>query len=204
MQMEQLPDDFKVQLEPNLLKEFEYEFLSSGYHVMRDIISALDTILRHLIKALDEEDETLNGVQAIEFMLNVYEGMKIDEVLDEIGLCDLSQARQQCLIKLPLSSAYACFQLFQSWVKEGYFDYAEVPFRYKAHLSHEDKITIEQHISRRWEGNVTDLQKKLHQFVKILKKAEQDIIHAETIHVREEFRNCGCILLHYFISGPSH
>lgn len=45
-----LPDSFKAALTPDLMKRFEYEFHSSSYIEMVEVITALRTVCGHLMK----------------------------------------------------------------------------------------------------------------------------------------------------------
>ena len=45
-----LPDNYKVPMEDMVLKRFEYEFHSAGYHTLVEVITGLRTVVGHLIK----------------------------------------------------------------------------------------------------------------------------------------------------------
>ena len=47
---EKLPDSYKADVEEVLLKRFEYEFHSAGYHTLVEVITGLRTVVSHLMK----------------------------------------------------------------------------------------------------------------------------------------------------------
>ena len=47
---EKLPDCYKTEMEATLLKRFEYEFHSAGYHTLVEVITGLRTVVGHLMK----------------------------------------------------------------------------------------------------------------------------------------------------------
>ena len=87
-----------------------------------------------------------------EFLLMLYDHLEEKSaVLKEIGVCSTSHSQLVCLIKLPLSSLFSCLQLFTSWVKDGVYDFAALPFGLKSCLSSQDLQSIEQ-IPVKWTG----------------------------------------------------
>lgn len=87
-----------------------------------------------------------------QFLLMLYDHLKESEdVLKEIGVCPTSPSQLACLVQLPLSSLFSCLQLFASWVKDGLYDFAALPFGLKTRLSSHDSQSIEQ-ISLKWTG----------------------------------------------------
>ncbi len=181
-----LPDSFKVPLEENLLKHFEYEFLSADFHLLNAVITALSTITGHLLKELDEENKIygdLTQIKALEFMLKVYKDLtKEIDVLKEIGVLNSSNSQLHCLANLPLTATYSCLKMFTHWVDEGFYDFNTIPFSFKVHLRDEDKLVIKQ-LPHKWAGTLTDLKKQLQQFIEVLKGCEEDIITAEAVNV---------------------
>lgn len=182
----QLPDSFKVPLEGNLLKQFEYEFNLADYHLLNAVITALSTITGHLLKALDEENKiygNLTRIKALEFILKVYKELtKESDALKKIGVQNSSDRQLQCLASLPLTATYSCLKIFVHWVDEGFYHFHTIPFPFKVHLIDEDKLVIKQ-LPHKWEGTLTDLKKQLQQFIEVLKRCEQDIITAKAVNV---------------------
>ena len=85
-------------------------------------------------------------------MLMLYDHLKKSEdVLKEIGVQSTSPSQLACLVELPLSSLFSCLQLFASWVRDGVYDFADLPFGVKTQMSDQDLQTIQQ-IPVKWTG----------------------------------------------------
>ena len=167
-----LPDPFKVAFDEPLIKRFEYEFHSAGYHLMMEVVTALRTIIGHLVKELGEgrKDET-----ALKFMLHLCDHLTEDnDVLYEIGVQHASPSQLRCLGDLPLRATYSCLQLFFNWVDEGFYDFSTLPFTFKRHLMKQDQLAIEQ-LPSQWSSTDPELIDELQNLMDVLKKSEQDI-----------------------------
>lgn len=175
---ERLPVNFKAPLPSPLLKRLEYEFHSANYHLLLEVVTALRTVVSHLLKALEEgrtDYGDLENETAPEFMLNLYEHLtKHTEVLYEIGIQSASPSHLRCLADLPLTSTHSCLNLFFRWVNEGFYDFSTLPFPFKVHLSYPDQQYLEQ-LRMRWPSTVEQLRTELQQLVDVLKHSEQDI-----------------------------
>ena len=87
-----------------------------------------------------------------EFMLTLYTDLQESEdVLKKIGIHSTSTSQMACLKQLPLPSLFCCLQLFTSWVRDGVYDFAALPFGVKTHMSNQDKELI-QRIPFNWTG----------------------------------------------------
>ena len=95
----------------------------------------------------------LNQCQTLaDFLLSLYDGLdSIKDVLSEIGLRKLTGPQLACLSELPLANLYHCLKIFASWMEEGMYDFATLPYTLKAHLSPEDLSKLRD-IPRNWEG----------------------------------------------------
>ena len=110
------------------------------------------------------------------YMLSLYEHIKRQqEVLNEIGITNLTTAQLDCLVQLPLTCTVSCMLLFASWVDEGLYDFCNLPFPLKTHMSYEDRIAVEQELRERWMGSVGDLLSEMKQLIDVLKHSEADI-----------------------------
>ncbi len=168
---EKLPDNFKTPLPDPLVKSFLYGFHSAGYHLMTEVVTALRTVMGHLIKELAKGRKELETETAPEFMLKLYKHLeKEDAVLNEIGVQNASPSQLRCLAALPLTATYSCLSLFCRWVDEGFYDFSMLPFSLKVHLSGEDQQALNQlHLST--DSDLRELQ----QLVDALKNSEKDI-----------------------------
>ena len=172
---EQLPDKFKITLHETLLKKFEYEFHSADYHLMAEVVTALRTILGHLIKALEEGREDFEEL-ALKFVLNLHKHLESeDQALQEIGVRTESKPYLDCLINLPLAATYHCFKLFSNWVDEGFYDFNTLPFQVKVRMSKQDKLSLEE-VCSKWTRPVFELMKELQHLIDLLKQSEEEII----------------------------
>ena len=87
-----------------------------------------------------------------QFMLTLYKHLKESEdLLKEIGVHSTSPSQLACLVELPLSSLFSCLQLFTSWVRDGVYNFAALPFGLKTCLSSEDLQSLQQ-IPFKWTG----------------------------------------------------
>ena len=181
---EHLPDTFKVVLSDHLKKRFECEFHSASYHLMVEVFIALRTMLSHLVKVLEPVDSNRDDLQsetAVEFMSKLYNHLNQHEVLHKIGVRSASPAHVSCLSDLPLTSTYSCLELFVRWLDEGFYDFSDIPFPFKAHLKKEEEEEIERLCMKK-----SNVVLELQQLVDLLKQSEKDITsHVnETINVR--------------------
>jgi len=173
-----------------LLKRFEYEFHSADYHLLLEVVTALRTVIGHLLKALKEGGTNYGDLEnetAPEFMLNLYEHFKHPkDVLYEIGVQSAASSHLCCLVDLPLVSTYSCLRLFFRWVDEGFYDFNALPFPFKKHLNYRDQCTLDE-MQLGWPGTTADLLKELQQLVDVLKHSEQDITNhvTDTLNVSQ-------------------
>ena len=86
-----------------------------------------------------------------EFMLTLYDLNWSSQVWKEIGVHSTSYSQLTCLMELPLTSLFCCLQLFTSWVRDGVYDFAALPFGLKIHMADKDLHSIEQ-IPSKWTG----------------------------------------------------
>ena len=107
----------------------------------------------HTCKAVVEKNsEGLEQKTISQFMLILYgHNRESSAVLKEIGVCSTSHSQLVRLMKLPLPSLLYCLRLFASWVKDGVYDFAALPFGLKSQLSSQDLQSIEQ-IPLKWTG----------------------------------------------------
>ena len=189
-----LPDTFKAPLSLSLQKHFELEFYSASYDILLEVMTALKTVVNYLIKALSEEScekEKLKEKTATRFMLELYKDMsKESEVLWEIGVRNAKQSHLQCLYELPLTATYNCLELFLNWIDDGYYDFTDLPFPLKGHMSSrylEESLpssrSLEESLQKPGESS---LMKELQHLADVLKRSEKEVIEAvdKTIEVR--------------------
>ena len=87
-----------------------------------------------------------------QFMLTLYDHLEESEdVLKEIGVRSTTPSQLACLVELPLSSLFCCLQLFVSWIRDGWYDFATLPFGVKTNLSSQDQQLI-QNVPHEWTG----------------------------------------------------
>ena len=87
-----------------------------------------------------------------QFMLTLYDHLKeSEEVLKEIGVRSTSPSQLACFVELPLPSLFSCLQLFASWIRDGVYDFATLPFRVKTNLSSQD-LQLIQKVPHEWTG----------------------------------------------------
>ena len=99
-----------------------------------------------------QSSEGLEQQTVPQFMLTLYDNLEENEaVLKEIGVCSTSTSQLACLMELPLPSLFCCLQLFASWIRDGVYDFASLPFRVKTHMTYQDLQAIQQ-ISHEWKG----------------------------------------------------
>ena len=101
---------------------------------------------------VEKNSEGLEQKTVPQFLLMLYDHLKEKSaVLKEIGICSTSHSQLVCLIKLPLPSLLCCLQLFASWVRDGVYDFAALPFVVKTNLSSQD-LQLIQEIPHTWTG----------------------------------------------------
>lgn len=98
-------------------------------------------------------DGAVNPQQTLpDFLFSLYGGHnKKKEVLSEIGICKLNFTQLTCLLELPLANLYHCLSIFATWMEDGIYDFATLPYTIKAHLTPED-LAILKSIPLIWEG----------------------------------------------------
>ena len=107
----------------------------------------------HYKAVVEKNSEGLEQKTVPQFMLMQYDHLKESEdVLKKIGVQSTSTSQLVSLMKLPLPSLLHCLQLFASWVRDGVYDFAALPFGLKSHLSSQDLQSIEQ-IPLKWTGS---------------------------------------------------
>lgn len=101
----------------------------------------------------EQESEALKQQTVVQFMLRLYDHLNEgDEMLKEIGIRSTSNTQLACLMELPLPSLFCCLQLFASWVRDGVYDYATLPFGLKIQLPYQDLQSIKR-IPLKWTGS---------------------------------------------------
>ena len=106
----------------------------------------------HYKAVVEKNSEGLEQKTVSQFMLMQYDDLKESEdVLKKIGVQSTFPSQLVCLMKLPLPSLLCCLQLFASWVRDGVYDFAALPFGLKTRLSSQDLQSIEQ-IPLKWTG----------------------------------------------------
>ena len=109
-------------------------------------------------------------------MLKLYDDIKQSQaVLKEIGITSLTPGQMDCFIQLPLTSTVSCMLLFAGWVDQGFYDFCNLPFPLKTHLSEGDRRAVEEEVRERWTGSVGDLLRDVKQLIDVLKHSEGDI-----------------------------
>ena len=98
-------------------------------------------------------DSAVNPQQTLsDFLLSLYDGHNTTkEVLSEIGICKLNATQLTCLLELPLANLYDCLNIFATWMEDGMYDFATLPYTTKAHLTPEDLATLKS-IPVNWKG----------------------------------------------------
>ena len=98
-------------------------------------------------------DSAVNPQQTLsDFLLSLYDGHNMTkEVLSEIGICKLNATQLTCLLELPLANLYDCLNIFATWMEDGMYDFATLPYTIKAHLTPEDLATLKS-IPVNWKG----------------------------------------------------
>ena len=99
---------------------------------------------------MEQKSEGLEENTVSQFLLMLYNHLKQSgEVLKEIGISSTSPSQMTCLVELPLPSLFFCLQLFTSWVRDGVYDFATLPFGVKTPMSYQDLQSIQQ-IPLKW------------------------------------------------------
>lgn len=119
-----------------------------------DEASIYNVFVLFLHKALKEQESGALKQQTVtQFMLRLYDHLnQDDETLKEIGIQCTSSPQLACLNELSLSSLFCCLQLFTSWVRDGVYDFATLPFGLKIHLPYQDLQSIKR-IPLKWTGS---------------------------------------------------
>ena len=90
-------------------------------------------------------------------MLTLYDHLEESEdVLKEIGVRSTSTSQLACLMELPMPSLFCCLQLFASWIRDGVYDFATLPFGVKTQMTYQDLQAVQQ-ISIEWKGKENEL-----------------------------------------------
>ena len=101
---------------------------------------------------MEHSSSSLQQQTVPQFMLTLYDHLKRNEdVLKEIGVHSTSPSQLACLVELPLTSLFYCLQLFASWIRDGVYDFATLPFGVKTCLSSQDQQLIQQ-VAHKWTG----------------------------------------------------
>ena len=109
-------------------------------------------------------------------MLTLYELITQEQdILKEIGITNLTTGQMDCLVQLPLTSTVSAMLLFAGWVNEGFYDFCNLPFPLKTHLSFADRKSVEEELREKWPGSLGDLLRDVKQLIDVLKHSEGDI-----------------------------
>ena len=101
---------------------------------------------------MKQSSEGLEKQTVSKFMLMLYDHLsQSGKVLEEIGVRSTSVSQLECLVELPLPCLFSCLQLFVSWVKDGLYDFAALPFGLKTRIPDWDLQSIQQ-IHLQWPG----------------------------------------------------
>ena len=100
----------------------------------------------------------LEQQSVVQFLLVLFDPLGGSRnVLGEVGLRSPSPQQLACLAELPLTQLFGCLQKFVVWVEEGVYDFCDLPFNVKSHISYPDQQALQQ-IPLRWTGTgVTQL-----------------------------------------------
>ena len=112
-----------------------------------------DSLCDHFIIQSAMGGGAVNQQQTLsDFLLSLYDGLNTrKEVLSEIGVRKLNATQLTCLSELPLANLYHCLNIFATWMEDGMYDFATLPYTIKAHLTPED-LGILKAIPLNWEG----------------------------------------------------
>ena len=170
----QLRGTFEAELPSGILKN---EFHSASYHLLLEVLTALQTVVRHLIKALKESTKHLEKMSILDFMCEVYGIQDYKHVFYNLGIqSSPSRSQLQCLADIRLTSAYSCLKFFFHWIDDGYYDFNNLPIHLKKSINPKDVKTPIEQIDSKWDDSPAALLKALEQLVDILKDSEQDIV----------------------------
>ena len=109
---------------------------------------------------------------------SVYQNLSDPEkVFLEIGIAtgSLNSKQLACLIDLPLTQVFACYQQFVLWVDLGIYDFSNLPLVLKLHPSDEDVKFLSETLKEKWSGTVQDLEVEVKKLTNSLKQSEDDI-----------------------------
>ena len=88
----------------------------------------------------------------VQFLLVLFDPLGgSSKVLREVGLHSPSPQQLACLAELPLTQLFRCLQKFILWVEEGVYDFCDLPFNVKSHMSCQDQQALQQ-IPLKWTG----------------------------------------------------
>ena len=105
---------------------------------------------------MEQSNEGVGKQTVPQFMLTLYDHLdQSGEVLGEIGVRSPSPSQMACLVELPLPSLFCCMQLFASWVRDGMYDFAALPFGVKTHMTYQDLQCVQQ-IPLKWTGRMEE------------------------------------------------
>ena len=71
--------------------------------------------------------------------------------LNQFGVYGLSSAQERVLCGLPLSAILSTMQLFGEWVKDERYEFSDLPFIFKSHMSEQDLSSVQQ-LDKTWKG----------------------------------------------------
>lgn len=101
-----------------------------------------------------------------------------NHILAELGITFESFKPSQlvCLIKLPLRYMFNCLQQFVNWIVEGFYDFSNLPFALKMHMTDTDKLFVQRMLKDKFDGNLDDFAKEVIQLIVVLKQSENSVI----------------------------
>lgn len=177
----QLPESFKTPFSAELMKKYKYEFHSASYHLMTSVVMVMRTIVGYLVNFLsqgEEQTERLQEKTVKDFILELYNvtDKTEKELLIRIGFQyqNPNPDHIRSLAELPLTSIFSCLELFIHWIDEGFYDFNNLTFQFKASFSSDDEAVLEQ-LPEKWSGTPEDLLKQLDEFIDVLKLSEPHI-----------------------------
>ena len=74
--------------------------------------------------------------------LSIEKSVVIENVVVTCFFCSLSPSQLACLQALKLPYLYSTLEQFVNWVKDGMYDFHQLPFVMKKHLEPEDKEVL--------------------------------------------------------------
>ena len=111
-------------------------------------------------------NDAVNPQQTLsDFLLSLYDGLNTTkEVLSEIGISKLNATQLTCLLELPLANLYHCLNIFATWMEDGMYDFATLPYTIKTHLATEDLTTLKS-IPHIWKGILGLFYGHIHHYI---------------------------------------